>query len=167
MGHSVVECRELEQQDFDFTDLEQELKVDERCRTLLGSFYQHLQADGMDAQNASELAFAADYYLRDYLLDYGRQNVVRPVPGIVRYFAANWFITHTLDPEMAVLGRHLESIRRLYAFLHLQHLISVEELRFLEAETGELDYYAGRIDSFLSIEKDGYVAWEAACARPF
>ncbi|HEX9079962.1 MAG TPA: hypothetical protein VF795_10260 [Desulfuromonadaceae bacterium] len=155
---------EFEHDDFAFgDDMEEELRVDERCRTLLQRFYLHLQESGLEPQQASDLAFCADYYVRDYLLDFGRQNVARPQPGVVRRFAATWFITRTLDPEMAVLERHLEAIRRFYRFLHGQHLISAEELAMIEEEAGQGEYYRQRIESFLAITGDGYIAWEAEC----
>ncbi|BCS53753.1 hypothetical protein [Geobacter sp. SVR] len=154
---------EFEHDDFEFASMEEELQVDERCQSLLYSFYQYLQASGMAPEAASELAFSADYYLRDYLLDFARQNVMRPKPGIVRLFAATWFVTHTLDPEMKVLERHLEAIRQFYRFLHGQHFISVEELAGIEHEAAQLDYYRQRIESFLAIHGDGYFAWEAEC----
>lgn len=154
---------EFEQADFDFADIGEELRVDERCQALLKRFYQHLQSGGYPPQRASELAYSADFYLRDYLLDFARENVVRPRPGIVRRFAATWFITRTLDPEMPVLERHLEAIRELYRFLHGRHLISADELALIEEEAGETEYYRQRIESFLKITADGYIAWEAEC----
>jgi hypothetical protein len=154
---------EFESDDFDFSDIEEEVRVDERCLTLLNSFHQQLLSRGHTPEEASELAFSADYYLRNYLLDFARQNVVRPRPGIVRRFAATWFITHTLDPEMRILERYLQAIREFYLFLHRQHFISAEELSWIEEEAAQTDYYCKRIESFLAIVNDGYIAWEAEC----
>lgn len=154
---------EFEHDDFEFATMEDELRVDEHCQSLLYRFYQHLQARGLEAQDASDLAFCADYYLRDYLLDFARQNVVRPKPGIVRRFAASWFITRTLDPEMEVLEQHLRAIKELYRFLHDQHYISAEELALIEDEAAQSDYYRQRIENFLAITGDGYLSWEAEC----
>jgi hypothetical protein len=154
---------EFEHDDFEFTSLEDELQVDERCQSLLKQFYQHLQLHGRTPQQASDLAYCVDFYLRDYVLDYSRQNVMRPQTGIVRKFAANWYITHTLDPEMVLLERHLEGIREFYRFMHGRHYISREELTWLEAETAQSDYYRQRIEEFLAIYGDGYVTWEAEC----
>ena len=127
----------------------------------------HLQQQGMTAELASEMAFSADLYLRDYLLDFGRQNLVRPQPGIIRKFAASWFITHTLDPEKEMLGRHLSAIIGFYSYLHHQHLISADELAFLVQEAGQTDYYNTRIDSFLGISGDGFNAWDQDCPAKF
>ena len=155
---------EFEHEDFDFTTLEDELRVDELCQSLLKHFYQHLQLGGRPPQQASDLAYAVDFYLRDYVLDFARQNVVRPQPGIIMRFAGNWFITHTLDPEAVMLERSLEGIREFYRFLHGRHFICREELIWLEKETAQTEYYRQRIESFLAIYGDGYVAWEAQCS---
>lgn len=154
---------ELEHEDFDFTTLEDELRVDENCQSLLKHFYQHLQINGHLPQQASDLAFAVDFYLRDYVVDFLRQNPVRPQPAVIRRFAANWYITHTLDPEIALLERSLEGVREFYRFLHRQHFISRDELKWLEAETSDSEYYRQRIESFLAIYGDGFIAWEADC----
>ena len=154
---------EFEHEDFDFTTLEDELRVDGLCQSLLKQFYQHLQLGGRTPQQASDLAYAVDFYLRDYLLDFARQNVMRPEPGIIRRFAANWFITHTLDPEVALLERHLEGIKEFYRYLHGLHFISREELTWLEKEAAQTEYYRQRIANFLAIYGDGYTAWDAEC----
>jgi hypothetical protein len=84
---------EFEHDDFEFDTIDEELLVDGRCQQILKQFYLFLQQQGMTAEQASELAFAADLYLRDYLIDFGRQNIVRPQPGIVTKFAGSWYIT--------------------------------------------------------------------------
>lgn len=154
---------EFEHDDFDFATLEEEVRVNERCQSLLGSFYHYLIIRGEEPQAASDLAFCADKYVRDYLLDFARQNVVQPVPGVVRRFAANWFITRTLDPEMDVLERYLKAIGMLYAFLRSQHFISREELSWLEEEAAQTGYYSQRIERFLAIKNDEFAAWDAEC----
>jgi len=154
---------EFEHDDFEFETIDEELLVDGRCQQVLKQFYLFLQQQGMVAEKASELAFSADLYLRDYLIDFGRQNIVRPEPGIVTKFAASWFITHTLDPDLAILERHLTAISELYGYMHRQHLISADELAFLLEETGQTDFYRQRIDSFLNLTGAGFAAWDAEC----
>jgi len=154
---------EFEHDDFEFDTIDEELLVDGRCQQILKQFYLFLQQQGMAAERASELAFSADLYLRDYLIDFGRQNIVRPQPGIVTKFAGSWFITHTLDPDFATLERHLTAISELYRFMHRQHLISADELSFLLEEVGQPEFFRQRIDSFLNLSGDGFVAWDADC----
>jgi hypothetical protein len=154
---------EFEHDDFEFDTIDEELLVDGRCQQILKQFYLFLQQQGMPAEQASELAFGADLYLRDYLIDFGRQNIARPQPGIVTKFAGSWYITHTLDPEFASLERHLTALSELYRFMHRQHLISADELSFLLKEAGQIEFYRQRIDSFLNLTGDGFVAWDAKC----
>lgn len=154
---------EFEHDDFEFDSIDEELLVDERCQQLLKQFYFYLQKQGMSAELASEMAFSADLYLRDYLIDFGRRNIVRPEPGIITIFAASWFITHTLDPEFAMLDRHLKAIVELYRYLHNQHMISAEEFSFILKEAGQNEYYRQRIDSFLDLTGEGFAAWDADC----
>jgi len=154
---------EFEHDDFILGSIEEEIRVDASCQALLEQFYQHLLKIGYNLELASDLAFCADYYLRDYLVDFARQNVVRPQPGIVRCFAATWYITRTLDPDFVVLERYLEGIRRFYRFLNNKHLVSKEELTFIEDEIGQTDYYRHRIETFLAVSGDGYTDWLAEC----
>ena len=154
---------QFEHTDFEFDTIDEELLVDGRCQQILKQFYLFLQQQGMPAEQASDLAFSADLYLRDYLIDFGRQNIVRPRPGIVTKFAASWFITHTLDPEIDLLTRHLKAISELYRYMHRQHLISADELAFILKEAGEQEYYQQRIDSFLNLTGAAFAAWDAEC----
>lgn len=158
---------EFEHDDFEFDTIDEELLVDERCQQILKQFYLFLQQQGMSAEQASELAFSADLYLRDYLIDFGRQNIVRPQPGVVTRFAASWFITHTLDPEFSLLERHLMAITELYRYMNRQHLISADELSFLLDEVKQHDYYRQRIDTFLNLTGDGFIVWDAQCPASF
>ena len=154
---------EFEHDDFEFDTIDEELLVDGRCQQILKQFYLFLQQQGMVAEQASELAFSADLYLRDYLIDFGRQNIVRPKPGIVTTFAGSWFITHTLDPDLAMLERHLTALSELYRYMHRQHLVSAEELSFILEEAAQIEFYRQRIDSFLNLTGEGFVAWDAGC----
>lgn len=153
----------FEHEDFDFETLEEELKVDDQCRQLLYQFYIWLQHNDLTTERASDLVFCVDYYLRDYLIDFLRANPLRPKAGQVRYFAANWYITRTLEPEMTVLEKHLEGIALLYRFLHDCGLITDDELGHLEQESAEQDFYQKRIAAFLALAGEGFEAWDRAC----
>lgn len=156
----------FEHDNFEFDSLEDELRVDGLCRQLLEKFYHHLQNTGLTPEQASDLAYSADYFVRDYHLDFLQQNILRPCSGHVRYFAASWYITRTLEPEMAVLERHLTGIVAWYRFLREQHLISSDELADVEQEAAQLDYYRDRMERFLSLAGDGYDAWDRECQLP-
>ena len=155
---------DFERSDFDFETLEEELRADERCRALLKRFCAHLLDRGEAPQFVSDLAFCADFYLRDYLIDFARMNVVKPTSGIVKRFAATWLITRTLDPDMPLIERHLLAIREFYSFLKIQRFISEEELFMIEEEAAQTAYYSQRLERFLAIKNDEYIAWEAECS---
>lgn len=155
----------FEHADFDFESLEDELRVDGLCRQLLEKFYFHLQNSGLTPEQASGLAYSADYFVRDYVIDFLQQNILCPQPGLVRHFAGNWYITRTLEPEMEVLERHLEGVVAWYRFLRQQHLISADELAEVERDAAPLDYFKDRMERFLSLAGDGYEAWDAECPR--
>lgn len=154
----------FEHDDFDFETIEDELRVDDLCRQLLHQFYLYQQQSGSTPEQASDLAYSADYYVRDYLLDELRANVLRPKPGQVRRFAGNWYITRTLEPEITVLNRHLDGISAYYRFLRHLNLISDAMLAFVDPETSARDYYRERIEQFLALAGDGYEEWERACS---
>lgn len=155
----------FDHEDFDFETLDEELKVDQQCRSLLHQFFIWLQQQELTPEQASELAYSADYYLRDYLLDFLRYNPLRPQPGQVRYFAGNWYITRTMEPEYGVLSLHLAAITHFYRYLYELGLIRCEELQQMEQETAEQDYYRQRINSFLALAGDGFKEWDQACTR--
>jgi hypothetical protein len=153
----------FDHEDFDFETLEEEIRVDEQCRNLLHQFYVWMQRNELTPERASELVYCVDYYLRDYLLDFLRENPLRPKSGQVGYFAANWYITRTLEPEMTVLKNHLEGLVLLYTFFHELGLISADNLSRIVQEAGERDYYQKRIEAFLALAGEGYEAWDKEC----
>ncbi len=157
----------FESEVFESDTMKNEIAADERCRTLVRQFHDDLLARGYTALNASDFAYSADFYLRDYLLDFCRLDFNFPEPGMIRKFAANWFIRTTLDPDISVLKRHLEGIRELYDFMRREKLISDEQFHLILPELSDIEYYSRRIDSFNSIAGDGYAAWEAECPITF
>jgi hypothetical protein len=153
----------FEHEDFDFETLEEELRVGEQCRQLLHQFYIWMQQHDLTPESASEFTYCVDYYLRDYLIDFLRANPLRPKAGLVRYFAANWYITRCLEPEMVVLQKHLEGVALLYRFLGDRGLITADELVQLEQESADSDVYQRRIEAFLALAGEGFEAWDKAC----
>jgi hypothetical protein len=149
-----------------YTPVTQEdfMRVDNLCSALLLSFYEHLQTEGLSPEEATELAKGADYFIRDFVVDFKALNLFDEQPCIVRQFAANWYIYNTLEPDIRQLGGHLQGIRAFYRFLHDHRLISDGYLEKIEKECDDLAYYEGRIESFWEIEGDGYLAWEAECS---
>jgi hypothetical protein len=140
------------------------MRVDNLCSALLLNFYEQLQAEGLSSEDATELARGADYYVRDFIVDFKAINLFDERPGIVRQFAGNWYIFNSLEPDIGQLGGYLLGIRAFYRFLHDQRLISAGYLDRIEKECDDLAYYEGRIESFRKIEGGGYFVWEAECS---
>jgi len=149
----------------EFTLVTQEdfLRVDNLCKALLLRFYEHLLAQGLAPEEATLLANGADYFVRDFLVDFKGYNLFDERAGIVKQFAGNWYIVTTPEPDILQLSRHLQGIRAFYGYLCEQKLISAGYLMILEKECGILSYYEGRIESFWEIEGEGYSAWEREC----
>ena len=154
---------EFEHDDFDFTTLEDELRVDELYGKILRRFYLQLLEEEVTPEKATILANGADYFVRDFIVGYMQRSLFDEMPGIVRRFAGNWYIVNTLDPAVAQLAGHLEGVRTFCRFLRSHDLISAEYLSEVEKESSDIDFYAGRIDSFWAIKGDGYFAWEREC----
>jgi hypothetical protein len=154
---------QVNKDEFSLVKQEDFLRVDNLCKGLLLCFYEHLLAQGLPPEEATTLANGADYFVRDFLVDFKGYNLFDERPGIVRQFAGNWYIVTTPEPDICLLSRHLQGIRAFYGYLCDQKLISVGYLMNLEKECGILSYYEGRIESFWEIEGEGYSAWEKEC----
>lgn len=150
--------------DFDIVSLEDELRVDSLCRDMLMAFYlERLQA-GQDEHEATLLANSADYFIRDYLIGFRQLNPLEDSGSMVRGFAGNWYIVNTMEPVADEIAGHLRGIREFYHYLRRQGAISDSFLANIDRECSDLDYYAGRIESFWNIEGDGYYEWERECS---
>lgn len=159
-----MNIRDFRHDDFEIETLEDELRVEELCRSLLQQFYLNLQEkEGLTPEKASELAYSADYYLRDYVVDALRQNILKPHSGQLRYFAGTWYCTRTMEPEYAVLEVHIEAVSRFYCFLSDLGLVSMDELDIIRKETADLEFYRERLESFLGLSGDGYEKWLSLC----
>jgi hypothetical protein len=155
---------QIDKDEFTPGTMEDDLRVDRLCKELLRSFYDRLLGDGLPPDEATALANGADYYIRDFVVDFKSLNLFAELPGIVRQFAGNWYIVNTLEPDIRQLARYLSGIKAFYNFLHDQQLISEGLLKNIENECDDLAFYEGRIDSFWEIKGDGYLAWERECS---
>ena len=164
-GKEAASAGKLEIDKDAFTPVAHEdfMRVDSLCSAILLNFYEHLQAEGLSAEDATELAKGADYFIRDFVVDFKALNLFYELPGIVRQFAGNWYIVNTLDPDILLLSKHLQGIRAFYGYLCDRKLISAGYLMTLEKECGMLSFYEGRIESFWGIEGEGFPAWEMEC----
>jgi CRISPR/Cas system-associated exonuclease Cas4 (RecB family) len=153
----------IDKRDFVPTTLDDEVRVDKLCSDLLQRFYRESMMAGLSPELATVLASSADYFIRDFVVSIKNRSIFEERPGLVRQFAGNWYIVNTLEPDAAEIERYLDGIKEFYRFLHGHQLISLKFLQSIEAECAQLDYYAGRIESFWEIKGDGYQAWEKEC----
>jgi len=166
MGELCMEGFEelrVDKKEFVPETLEDELRVDKLCGELLMRFYKESVGAGLSEEAASGLAKAADYFIRDFVVSIKGRSIFEERAGIVRQFAGNWYIVNTMEPLAAEIEEYLAGIKAFYRFLHGHRLISLKFLQAIESECAQLDYYAGRVESFWDIKGDGYQAWEKAC----
>lgn len=153
----------VDKRDYVPTTLEDEVRVDKLCSELLHRFYCESQEAGLTPEQATALAGAADYFVRDFVVSIKGRSIFDERPGIVRQFAGNWYIVNTMEPLASEIEGYLTGVREFYRFLYGHKLISLKFLQAIESECSLLDYYAGRIESFWNIKDDGYLAWEREC----
>lgn len=153
----------VDKRDYVPISLEDELRVDKLCSDLLHRFYCESMDSGLTPHEATALAGAADFFVRDFVVSIKMRSVFDERPGIVRQFAGNWYIANTMEPLASEIEGYLAGIRAFYRFLHGHQLISLKFLTAIEAECDDLAYYSDRIDSFWDIADDGYFAWEKEC----
>lgn len=153
----------VDKRDYVPTTLEDEVRVDKLVSDLLHRFYEEIQQTGMSPEQATALAGAADYFTRDFVVSIKQRSIFDERAGIVRQFAGNWYIVNTMEPLISEIEGYLAGVREFYRFMYGHQLISLKFLQAIEAECAELDYYAGRIESFWDIVGDGYLAWEKEC----
>ena len=143
--------------------LDDEVRVDKLCSEILHRFYCESQEAGLSPEQATALAGAADYFIRDFVVSIKGRSIFEERPGIVRQFAGNWYIVNTMEPRASEIEGYLAGVKEFYRFLYGHQLISLKFLQAIEAECAQLDYYADRIESFWDIKGDGYGAWEREC----
>ncbi len=151
-------------ENYDICDLDDEIRAEGLCRRLLEFFYLHLVQDqGLEAQKASDLAYGADYFLREFVIPDRQENLFALRPGRVRQFAANWYIVRTLEPNMVELESILAGVEAFYAYCRRIDTVPAELSEAVARECADLDFYRRRIETFWAIEGDGYFAWDKEC----
>ncbi len=150
--------------DFDFCDLEEEIRVDRLCSQFLRQFYLNLvEEQELEPEVAARLAYGADYFLREFIIGDRQENILRIPPRRVNQFAGNWYIIKNMEPNMEELAVHLEGIRRFYAYCAALGKVSADLAGDIAHECDRTAFYRQRIESFWAIEGGGYFAWERAC----
>jgi hypothetical protein len=141
-----------------------DLRVDLQCKHLLQHFYNSLVTRGVSPREATAQANGADYFIRDFVVDFMGLNLFDEHPGVVRQFAGNWYIVGTIEPDIQQLAGHLGGVRAFYHYLRDHGLISAGYLQNIDKECDDIAYYEHRIESFWTISGDGYLVWERECS---
>jgi len=161
---SLNDSGELTSDLFEINSLEDEIKVDHRCESLLRIFCQYqIDERGFSPEDAGSQARGADYLLREFIIGDRRENLLLISPGRIRQFAGNWYITKALEPNVQELGTILQGTGEFYDYLAGFGLVGAEQAAKIKCHCRELDYYQQRIESFWAIEGGGFAAWCAAC----
>lgn len=148
---------------FQPASLSDEIRIDQLCVTLLQTFCRDSIAAGVDPLRAGALARGADYFLREFVVDYCRNNLFALPAGQTRHFAGNWYISKTLEPNRRELSEILQGVEAFYRYCHDHGKVTDACYEDVVRACADLDYYEKRIDDFWEISADGYQNWDAAC----
>ena len=163
--HSEQGAADFQPEDFNIRNLDDEIRADQLCHQLLEHFYlDQVNAQGATAEEASALAYGADYFLREFVIGDRRENILAIHAERIRQFAGNWYIVKTLEPNLAELEGVLRGVSAFYAYC--ARIGKIPTVRAAEIRRAGEDraYFQERIESFWSLEGNGYVQWEAECS---
>lgn len=159
-----AEQNNINKNDYSIRTLEDEIRVDQQCQTLLKSFHQHLLEDcRIEPLSAGALARGADYFLRDFVIDKLRGNVFLVTAEQVRGFAGNWYIHQALEPDAKELITILQGVAAFYQFCKENRWIDETQAADIEMSCQHLDFYRERMTSFHALTGDDYPLWCRVC----
>jgi len=144
--------------------LEDELRINPLCKQLLREFHQYLlQELQLDPLEAGSQAAGADYFLLDFMIDSQRANIFDGSELYLKKFAANWYINSNLEPNIDELQMMLKGTANFYRYCAVLQLVQAKTAEQIAAASRDIAYYRQRIESFLDITGDGYLAWNQEC----
>lgn len=144
--------------------LDDEIRVDRLCQSLLKDFHLHLlEEQQLDPLAAGSLTRGADYFLRNFVIDRLRTNIFLISAEQVRGFAGNWYIHQALEPNAKEMDATLQGIAAFYSYCNRQGWIEDYEVKEIEQACEHLDFYRERIDSFHALTGDDYDLWCRVC----
>lgn len=158
------QCDLFDQKNYSIESLDDEIRVDQICKSLLKQYHQYLLKNkGVSPLESGSMASGADYYLRDFMIDKQRTNIFQISPELIYSFAGNWYIVNTLEPNMAELESILTGIDNFYSFCADKEIIDPTVAEEITRACSRHDYYQQRIESFNNLSGDGFTAWNDAC----
>lgn len=154
----------IQSDNFLINDLNDEIRVDQLCQSLLKDFHRYLLDSGNCTPiEAGSMAGGGDYFLRDYVIDTLRANIFHITASQVRGFAGNWYIHRTLEPNMKELEAILKGVGAFYCYCADHGWITTATSHEIAAVCADLDYFQRRIDGFHALKGDDYLEWCDQC----
>ena len=161
---STEPAAHLLRENYAVDSLEDELRVNKLCKQLLRDFHQYLLDElQLDPLDAGGQAAGADYFLLDFMIDSQRANIFDGSALYLKKFAANWYIISNLTPNSEELQLMLAGTANFYRYCAKLQLVAAETAEQIAAATRQIDFYQQRIENFLDITGDGFVAWNQQC----
>lgn len=149
---------------YNISSLDDEINADQNCQRLLKIFLQYLlEEQKLDPLEAGSNARAADYFLRDFMIDRCRDNILMITHERVSSFAGNWYIVNTLEPNMKELESLLQGISMFYLFCADQNIIAKDTLEDILSACSKMSYYHQRIESFHALKDNEFQEWNKRC----
>jgi hypothetical protein len=150
----------LSREALNIASLDDEIRVDNLCLDLLGTFYDSLSTGGHHPpETVGRLCHGADYFLREFMVADRRQNLLQVDAGLIRRFAAHWYIVRNLEPNMSELDAMLDGITAFYRFLAERGDTDRAQAEEIAEACANRPYYRQRIEDFWAIRDDGFLAW--------
>ncbi len=142
------------------TSAEDAVRVDGLCAPRIEQYYHWMTISRLlPEEQASQYAYAVDYYVRDYVVDDLLENPLCHRPGRISTFGGSWYIQRTMEPTEAQLTTHLEGISLWYQFLHAEGCLKADDLAKALMEAEDIAYYHERMHAFLELAGAGYREW--------
>jgi hypothetical protein len=138
------------------------VRLDRLCAEVLGDFFAWLQSPqggGISPEAASQLAHAADRYLRDFVVDILESGPADPDPTLPRRYLGNWYIVNTLTPTHEEIDRILEALCRLYLYLEREGVLGPAEVQGVLHALEDGDFFHRRLEAFWDLKPEGVGAW--------
>ncbi len=157
----------FKKESYNVIGIEDEIRVDRLCHEILIKFHADLVADkNSDPLISGSMARGADYFLRDYMIDRMQCNIFDINPELLRGFGGNWYIINNIDPSLKELAGILSGIKGFYNYSRIKGLLWQDMYESIAAICDNLAFFQERIESFLSLEGDGYLEWQKKCPLP-
>jgi hypothetical protein len=152
-------------QNYAIKTFDDEIKVEKLCKVLLQQYHHYLLNNkDISPLQAGSHAGGADYFLRDFMIDNRRINIIAISPELIHSFAGNWYIISTLEPNMEELGNILGGIDLFYDFCAEKNMLDPSLAEEIHQACSRTEYYRERIESFHAISGDGYIDWNSSCS---